>query len=92
VYQGAHWTLLGYGLERSVLQPRPGLHIHTFGLQGDLHDDRGHFLEAYGPAVGEWVLVRPDGYVAAIVSNNDVQALEDYLVRVGMGASDNCDG
>jgi hypothetical protein len=30
--KGAHWTLLGYEVERDVIQPRPVLHIHTFGL------------------------------------------------------------
>lgn len=84
LYQGAHWTLLGYGAARGDVRPRPGLHIHTFGPRGELFDDQGHFYSAYEPAVGDWVLVRPDGYIGAIVSTEEVEALEHYLVTVGL--------
>ena len=80
--QGPHWTLLGYGASRALVAPRPGLHIHVFGAQGELIDDHGHFQHAYGLAIGDWVLVRPDGYVGAIVSSAQVDLLEAYLGRV----------
>jgi hypothetical protein len=38
-------------------------------------------------APGQWVLVRPDGYVGAIVASDSVEALEDYLEGVGLGAN-----
>jgi hypothetical protein len=31
------------------------------------------------------VLVRPDGYVGAIVASGDIEALESYLQGVGLG-------
>ena len=33
---------------------------------------------------GDWVLVRPDGYVGAIVGPSDIDALEGYLRSVGV--------
>nr|WP_315421526.1 FAD-dependent oxidoreductase [uncultured Pseudomonas sp.] len=82
LFQGTHWTLLGYGVKRSSVAARPGLHIHRFGLQGDMIDAQGHFQRAYELALGDWVLVRPDGYIAAIVSSAQVDVLEGYLQRV----------
>jgi hypothetical protein len=84
LFKGAHWTLLGYEVARDAVQPRAGLHIHTFGARGDLIDDAGHFKNAYAVAAGEWVLVRPDGYVGAIVSSANIQALESYFDTVGL--------
>lgn len=86
LFQGAHWTLLGYEVERAALRPGPGLHIHRFGPGGDLVDDQRQFSDAYNLASGEWVLVRPDGYVGAIVTNNDLEALHGYLAQVGLSA------
>jgi hypothetical protein len=79
LFKGTHWTLLGYEVERDAVPPREGLHIHTFGARGDLIDDGGHFVDAYTPSPGSWILVRPDGYVGAIVSTNHLDALEEYL-------------
>ncbi|MEB0047422.1 MULTISPECIES: FAD-dependent monooxygenase [unclassified Pseudomonas] len=90
LYKGTHWTLLGYGLEHGLVQPRPGLHIHTFGPRGDLFDDQGHFYDAYEPAIGDWVLVRPVGYIGAIVTNDEVGTLEGYLVQAGLSAANSC--
>ncbi|WP_394789298.1 FAD-dependent oxidoreductase [Rhodoferax sp.] len=84
LFRGTHWTLLGYAVERSAVPPRPGLHIHSFGPGGDLFDTGHHFQDAYAPAVGDWVLVRPDGYIGAIVSTREVALLEDYLARLGL--------
>ncbi|ROM61772.1 2-polyprenyl-6-methoxyphenol hydroxylase [Pseudomonas brassicacearum] len=82
LFKGPHWTLLGYGTERGAVQPRPGLHIHIIGPDGDIQDDEGYFREIYQPAVGDWVLVRPDGYIGAFVSDGDREALEVYLAEV----------
>ena len=83
--KGAHWTLLGYEAERGLVPPRAGLHIHTFGTRGDVVDSSGYFREAYGLSRGDWLLVRPDGYVGAIVASGDIEALENYLRNVGLG-------
>lgn len=65
------------------MPPRPGLHIHRICQGGDVIDKAGHFREAYGLAPGDWVLVRPDGYVGAIVASAEAWALEAYLAHVG---------
>ena len=50
----------------------------------DLLDEGGHFPDAYGLSPGEWVLVRPDGYVGGIVGTEELPALERYLAEVGV--------
>jgi hypothetical protein len=52
-----------------------------------LVDDGGHFRDAYGLSPGDWVLVRPDGYVGAIVGADELAALERYLAEVGVTAT-----
>jgi 2-polyprenyl-6-methoxyphenol hydroxylase-like FAD-dependent oxidoreductase len=86
LFKGPHWTLLGYEVVREAVTPRPGLHIHTFGPRGDIIDESAHFRDAYALASGDWVLVRPDGYVGAIVSSENVDVLENYLGSVGLNA------
>ena len=84
LFKGPHWTLIGQDAARDVAPARPCLHIHTFGSHGDLVDDRGSFSDVYGLASGDWVLVRPDGYIGAIVGRNDIGALENYLDGVAL--------
>jgi hypothetical protein len=86
LFKGPHWTLLGYDVARDAVPPRPGLHIHTVGARGDIVDASGALREAYGLTSGDWVLVRPDGYVGAIVSG-ETAALETYLRHVGLAQS-----
>jgi hypothetical protein len=90
LFKGAHWTLLGYEVVRDPVSSRPGLRIHTFGPRGDILDQSGHFRDAYTLASGDWVLVRPDGYVGAIVSSEHVDVLENYLGSVGLNAEGWC--
>ncbi|KIZ44020.1 MULTISPECIES: FAD-dependent oxidoreductase [Rhodopseudomonas] len=85
IFKGRHWTLLGYQVECRAPAARPGLHIRTIGQCGDLLDDGGHFRDAYKVSPGDWVLIRPDGYVGAIVSSQETTALETYLQSVGLG-------
>jgi hypothetical protein len=73
--------LLGYGVDRDRVPPQAGLRIHTFGARGDLIDNGNHFRDAYGVSSGDWVLVRPDGYIGAIVASRELAALTDYLRR-----------
>jgi FAD binding domain len=84
LFRGPHWTLLGCETDRVAVAPRPGLRVHIVGPRGDLVDDGGHFRDTYGLSPGDWVLVRPDGYLGAIVGANDVPALERYLREVGI--------
>ena len=46
----------------------------TVGASGDFVDADGHAREAYAPAGGELVAVRPDGHVGARGSETDVTA------------------
>ena len=87
LFQGPHWTLLGYDVDRiSIVSPRTGLRSHTIGPRGDIIDDGGHMRDAYGVSPGDLVLVRPDGYVGAVVSAGEVSALCHYLTEVGVAA------
>lgn len=79
LFAGPHWTLLGFDVDRDCVRPRAGLRIHTFGNRGDLIDDRGHFMNAYAVSSGDWVLVRPDGYIGAVIASREIAVLEDYL-------------
>ena len=49
-----------------------------------LADDAGQFRAAYGVAAGDRVLVRPDGYVGAIVGAGEDAVLDAYLLQVSM--------
>lgn len=93
LFKGPHWTLLGDEGRRDAVPPRAGLHIHTFGTLGDLLDDGGHFRAAYATVPGDWVLVRPDGYVGAITGSGegDIEALEHYLGTVSLAAEGRID-
>ncbi len=79
LFAGPHWTLLGYQVDRDGVESRAGLHIHTFGARGDLVDHTNNFRDTYGMSAGEWVLVRPDGYIGAIVASQELAALDGYL-------------
>ncbi|MDB5433284.1 MAG: pcpB2 [Caulobacter sp.] len=87
LFQGPHWTLLGYETDRRPpVEPRDGLRIHHVGPRGDIIDDGGQVRDAYGLSPGDWVLVRPDGYVGAIVSGAEISALDPYLASAGVAA------
>jgi glycine/D-amino acid oxidase-like deaminating enzyme len=85
LFHGGHWTLFGYEVDAAeVPAPRRGLHIHTIGRRGEIHDIDDHVVSIYGRSPGEWVLVRPDGYVASVFGLDDMPATEDYLDTVGV--------
>ncbi len=81
VLRGTHWTLLGHEADRGAAPSRKGLHVHIIGHRGDLRDVEGHFVEAYGVQPGEWLLIRPDGYVAAVVDTPHLAALLAHFER-----------
>ena len=86
ILRGPQWTLFAYEPASASHAPRPrkGLSIRTVGPTGDLRDTGGHIAEAYDLDAGDRVLVRPDGYVGAIVSADGDKALEAYMERVGL--------
>lgn len=86
LFRGEHWTLLGSMTALRPVAHRPGLRIHSVGSNGDLIDAEGHFADAYGLAVEDLVLARPDGYIGAIIGSGDIAALESYLAKVGLPA------
>ncbi|KPI09205.1 Pentachlorophenol monooxygenase [Actinobacteria bacterium OK074] len=84
LFQGPHWTLLGHDTDATPAA-RPGLHIHTIGgARGDILDSGDRVRDAYGLTAEQWVLVRPDGYVAAVVDTADLAAVETHLDGVGV--------
>ena len=85
LFHGTHWTLLGYEADRAIVAPRQALRIHTIGARGDFVDAEGHFRDAFALSPGDWLLVRPDGYVGAIVASTRIEALEMYFQQCGLG-------
>jgi 2-polyprenyl-6-methoxyphenol hydroxylase-like FAD-dependent oxidoreductase len=88
VFAGPHWTLLGYHVDRTVVPAYAGVRVHLIGAGGDLIDENGHFVEVYSVVPGEWVLVRPDGYVGAIVASDQIHVLERLFEWVGIATGD----
>lgn len=86
LFAGPHWTLLGRDVAPGVADAlrRPGLRVHLFGPRGDVIDAHGHVHAAYGLQPGELVLVRPDGYVGAIVASAHADALDAYMRGAGV--------
>lgn len=96
LFQGPHWTLLAYRRSRTSLNSRrdlparAGLRIHAIGEAGeggDYVDEHGDFRVSYALQPGDWALVRPDGYIAAIVSSSHLEALERFLSACGLPRS-----
>jgi hypothetical protein len=58
---------------------RYGLHVHTVGERGDILDTDDYMRSAYELEPGQWVLVRPDGYVAAVLPTPELKAIETHL-------------
>jgi 2-polyprenyl-6-methoxyphenol hydroxylase-like FAD-dependent oxidoreductase len=84
LFQGSHWTLLVYEAP-SPIASRAGLRLHRVGAGGDIIDEQGLVREYYGLVPGECVLVRPDGYIGAVMK--DAAPLERYLADVGLKPS-----
>lgn len=82
--RGSHWTLLGYGVKREAVPARAGLHIHCIGPRGELIDEGQHFRSVYAASSGDWVLVRPDGYIGAFVGAQQIDALARFMDEQGL--------
>ncbi|QIQ01361.1 FAD-dependent monooxygenase [Streptomyces liangshanensis] len=80
IYRGPHFTLLAFGSEAadalpSLTWPAQGAELRRYavrsgrGIDGDhLTDDTGQLAGIYGVDGDALVLVRPDGYVGAIIT------------------------
>jgi 2-polyprenyl-6-methoxyphenol hydroxylase-like FAD-dependent oxidoreductase len=84
LFNGPHWVLLAYHADRCLVPTRANLHIHHVAAHGELVDPCGHLRDGYGVAAGDWILIRPDGYIGAVVASGHLPALEMYLSAVGL--------
>ncbi len=84
LFRGTHWTLLSHGTDGFRVAPQQNLHVHKIGAGCDLIDEGGHFAAAYMPSPGGCFLIRPDGYIGAILGANEADAFENYLADVGL--------
>jgi 2-polyprenyl-6-methoxyphenol hydroxylase-like FAD-dependent oxidoreductase len=84
LFRGPHWTLVGLDTNRGDIAPREGVAIHVIGPRQELRDHAGHFAEAYGLSHGDWVLIRPDGYIGAIANAAGHDALLAYMDGAGL--------
>lgn len=84
-FAGPHWTLLRFGSTAPTLD-RPGVLSHRVG--GDLLDADRHVHDAYDVQDVAAVLVRPDGYIGAITSQQaDLAAYADHVMPAGSRTS-----
>ena len=82
VFQGPQWTLLGYAAADRPA-PRAGIRIVMIGERNDIIDDGGYIGGAYGLQAGQWALLRPDGYIAAFLTTEELDVkLPSYLGHV----------
>ena len=72
LFRGPHWTLLGPAGGQA---PGARAEVRVCAVEGD----GGHMGAAYRLMPGEWVLVRPDGYVAGV---GEAPALLAHLDRI----------
>lgn len=79
LFRGTHWTLLGYATDRTMVPSLGGLQVHVIGPAAELRDVEGQVAHAYGVVPGEWVLVRPDGHVAAVVEEERINVLMEHV-------------
>jgi len=85
LFTGPHWTLLAFQpARRDLVVARKGLRIHIVGPHAEFEDVSGSLQATYGVAAGDWMLVRPDGYIGAIVASGELPVLEQYLERIGV--------
>jgi 2-polyprenyl-6-methoxyphenol hydroxylase-like FAD-dependent oxidoreductase len=84
LFRGPHWTLLGHAIDRATVPPHPQLRVHVLGERGDVLDTQGYVREAYGLASGNWVLIRPDGYIGAFIAAEQAESMRTYLRGVGI--------
>ena len=85
--QGPHWTLFGYETGDTTFQTNVDLCVYKIGNEGDIVDTYHHIRDAYQLNPGEWILIRPDGYIAAITPAQHLADLTKYLAEhIGIDA------
>ena len=81
--RGPHWTLIARGRAGAAVAPaRPGLRVVRIGAGGEFQDTADALGRTYGMADDDLLLVRPDGYVGAVVRAADGSRVTDYLEKV----------
>jgi 6-methylpretetramide 4-monooxygenase / 4-hydroxy-6-methylpretetramide 12a-monooxygenase len=79
------WILLVRGSDTGALPSPSWLEVCPVGARPGLPDPDGELTSALGLDPGSWILVRPDGYVAA--RGTGVQRLGDVLGEYGFAAA-----
>ncbi|MET0254736.1 MAG: FAD-dependent oxidoreductase [Luteibacter sp.] len=85
--QGPHWTLIAFETPVEATRFPAEVHIHRIGEHEALRDSDGTFAATYGAHPGDWLLIRPDGYVGAIFGAEEHHLLDDYLGTVIPGSA-----
>ncbi|MBB3965907.1 hypothetical protein GGQ67_003586 [Rhizobium metallidurans] len=80
LFRGPYWTLLANEAFDANAPSRPGLCIQHTGPKGE-------FVDPYALAPGECALIRPDGYVGAIVGVDEATMLAFHLARMGLASA-----
>ncbi|MED7950455.1 FAD-dependent monooxygenase [Streptomyces sp. BE303] len=82
VFRGPHFTLLAFGPGATaalpgLTWPAEGAELHRYAVRDGRGIDRGHLTDASGRLSGIYgvdgdalILVRPDGYVAAVITSD----------------------
>jgi 2-polyprenyl-6-methoxyphenol hydroxylase-like FAD-dependent oxidoreductase len=74
--RGNRWTLYGFGVRPPDLEPV----VHAFEIGVDVQDTIGAVRKVYEATEGDFVLVRPDGYVG--LRTRDARDIAIYLNTV----------
>lgn len=90
-FRGPHFTLLRLfegdgdteqkewrGVKRVEVKASP----ETKSTRQSYVDAFGHFAAAYGEGKGEYILIRPDGYLGWVGSADNLSDLDQYLGRI----------
>jgi 2-polyprenyl-6-methoxyphenol hydroxylase-like FAD-dependent oxidoreductase len=86
--RGEHFTLLSFGQPPIPPDGLHGLRLRTLHLvdslsgPDDVIDAGGHLRQAYAPAPGTMILIRPDGYVGLIAGAGGRTAVATYLASL----------
>lgn len=79
---GPHWTVIAHETDTAPTSI-PGVHTYPVGPTGDFQDPTGDLANAYQLTPGDWLLIRPDNYVALITQ--DPGAIATHLDKLGLG-------
>lgn len=83
--KGPQWTLVTYNSAPGLpAASAAGLHVQRIGSEGDYQDAAGVFQSTYGVEAGDWVLIRPDGYVGAVASAETARLLTPLFEAWGL--------